>query len=260
MILAQLWRYPVKSMAGESLAVGTLRRGTLVGDRGWGVFDLASGRLMSAKRWPTLLAGRATYDDASGVTQVGLPDGSVGVAGEAALDARLSTWLGRAVALRQPSPNIASTIEVDELDLGGDPALPVRATTSFTTEVGQFFDSRSGLHATTMATADLLARGHGASAADLRRYRANLVLDGSEALAELAWVGLDLVIAGVPLHVRKRTERCVLVTRAQRGLPEDRPLLRYLATEHAACVGVYLDAPAVGCLTVGDLVSLAVAS
>jgi uncharacterized protein len=57
--VAQLWRHPVKSMQGERLdAVAVDRRG-VIGDRAWGVRDIASGTLLSAKRDPRLLLAAA---------------------------------------------------------------------------------------------------------------------------------------------------------------------------------------------------------
>lgn len=248
MIVAELWRYPVKSMAGEAITHGELRAGVLVGDRAWGVVDVERGTLLSAKRWPQLLRARASHDDARGATTVWLPDGhGQGEAGEPALDAALTAWLGHAVALRRPTPEVRARIEMDELDLalgGGDDVreLVVRGTTSFETQPGSFFDSRSPLHLVTRATLAQLAREHGASAGAAARYRANLILDGGAAFDELAWVGQVVRVGALPLWIRKRTERCVLITRAQPGLDEDRPLLRHVARAHAACVGVYAHA------------------
>ena len=44
-----LWRYPVKSMAGESVQAVELNAGGVAGDRQWGVRDLDTDRLASAK-------------------------------------------------------------------------------------------------------------------------------------------------------------------------------------------------------------------
>jgi uncharacterized protein YcbX len=39
--VAELWRYPVSSMAGEQLAVARVEAGGIAGDRIWGVLDEA---------------------------------------------------------------------------------------------------------------------------------------------------------------------------------------------------------------------------
>src|SRR5690242_1568777 len=60
--VAELWRYPVKSMLGErrnQLSITT--RGAL-GDRAWALREIATGRIVSAKRFPQLLALGARYE------------------------------------------------------------------------------------------------------------------------------------------------------------------------------------------------------
>lgn len=59
MNVSAIWRYPVKSMAGERLAVAQLTPAGLVGDRVVQVYD-AGGRIVTARRYPRLLRLRAT--------------------------------------------------------------------------------------------------------------------------------------------------------------------------------------------------------
>lgn len=54
-----IWRYPVKSMAGERLSAVELTSAGLVGDRVVQVYD-AHGRIVTARRFPRLLRLRAT--------------------------------------------------------------------------------------------------------------------------------------------------------------------------------------------------------
>jgi uncharacterized protein YcbX len=60
MYLAEIWRYPVKSMAGERLAVANLGRDGVEGDRLVQVHDAAGGRILTARRFPRLLGHHAT--------------------------------------------------------------------------------------------------------------------------------------------------------------------------------------------------------
>lgn len=59
MHVAALWRYPVKSMAGERLAAAELTAVGLPGDRVVQVYD-RRGRMVTARRFPRLLRLRAT--------------------------------------------------------------------------------------------------------------------------------------------------------------------------------------------------------
>jgi MOSC domain-containing protein len=60
--VAELWRYPVKSMRSGTVAELLVTDRGSVGDRAWALRDPSNGRVASAKRFPRLLEFRATYD------------------------------------------------------------------------------------------------------------------------------------------------------------------------------------------------------
>lgn len=62
MWIAELWRYPVKSMAGERLQVADIRETGIVGDRVVQVVNDA-GRIVSSRTKPKLLGYHATLGD-----------------------------------------------------------------------------------------------------------------------------------------------------------------------------------------------------
>lgn len=70
MWVQEIWRYPVKSMAGESLRAADLTEAGVVGDRTMQVCN-AAGRIMTARTRPLLLRHRATL----GTDNVILVDG-----------------------------------------------------------------------------------------------------------------------------------------------------------------------------------------
>ena len=117
--VAELWRYPVKSMQGEQVTAADVTAAGLDGDRQWGLLDRATGLTLTARRVPELLFGRAALT-ADGDVRVELPDGTV-----AADDAALSDWLGRDVTLRRAGADVAGTFEIaldaeDEAGVGVD--------------------------------------------------------------------------------------------------------------------------------------------
>ena len=59
MKLAEIWRYPVKSMAGERLAAAELRENDIDGDRVIQVWDERN-RILTARTHPRLLAHQGT--------------------------------------------------------------------------------------------------------------------------------------------------------------------------------------------------------
>ena len=78
-----LWRYPVKSMAGERLESAALSWRGIPGDRGWAVFDEARGGVTGAKRIPPLRTCTARYarepvaGEASPPAEIRLPERQV---------------------------------------------------------------------------------------------------------------------------------------------------------------------------------------
>jgi len=77
--VGELWRYPVKSMAGERLRVAEVGPGGIAGDRVLQVVD-GRGVVVSARTHPRLLALAATTDDAGCVRVDGAPWSSPEVA------------------------------------------------------------------------------------------------------------------------------------------------------------------------------------
>jgi uncharacterized protein len=72
MRIGEIWRYPVKSMAGERLEQAELRREGIPGDRTLYVVD-AHGRILTARNHPGLLALHATIDAEGEVLVEGVP-------------------------------------------------------------------------------------------------------------------------------------------------------------------------------------------
>jgi MOSC domain-containing protein len=220
-----LHRYPVKSLAGESLRrVGVEERG-VVGDRLWAVLD-HDGRLGSGKssrrfrRMDGLLRLTATLDGE--VPVVGFPDGRRLAADGLAATEAMSAYVGRPVSLGRER-------DVPHHDEG-----PVHLVT--TSSLAAACDALGG---------DVPAA----------RMRPNLVLDtGPEAaLLEDAWAGRRLAIGGeVVLDVRDRMARCVMVGLGQVDLPREPRLLGTLAALNETCLGVVLDVVVGGTVSVGD--------
>ncbi|BBY81742.1 hypothetical protein MPUL_29000 [Mycolicibacterium pulveris] len=111
--VAQLWRYPVKSLGGgpvEHFDIGA--RGVL-GDRLWAVRDVARDVTASARRIPTLLTATARYVDPVPAdagpgnvpdVEITFPDGTVLTSGDGDVHAKLSELAGREVRLTALPP------------------------------------------------------------------------------------------------------------------------------------------------------------
>src|SRR5215472_8687575 len=87
-----LWRHAVKSLPGERLESARFEDDGLAGDRRWGIRDLRTGRILTARRRPQLLGAAASYD--SELPVITLPDGCTAVGPGPGTDGLLSRWLG----------------------------------------------------------------------------------------------------------------------------------------------------------------------
>jgi uncharacterized protein len=105
----EIWRYPVKSMAGEKLGSCALGPAGIPGDRGWALRDRAAGEIRGAKYLPALMQCSAAYreppvDERVPHVDITLPDGSRTASDAPDVDARLSALLGREVSLHPLRP------------------------------------------------------------------------------------------------------------------------------------------------------------
>lgn len=231
--VAALWRYPVKSLQGEAVEACEVGPYGLVGDRAFGLRDLGTGLVLTARRVPELLYARARWAD--GDVEITLPDGSV-----SAGDDDLSAWLGRRVTLERAGELSVGTYEIEREDTGH--------WARWQGPAGVFHDS-------TRTRVSIIAA---ASLGDweARRFRANVLLDGPPADGEVAYGGRALRVGTAVLDVVKRIDRCVVVTRPQPGIEADREVLRAVARERGAMLGVGAMVRDEGAMAVGDVVEV----
>jgi MOSC domain-containing protein len=103
-VVQQIWRHPVKSMAGERLDECTVGRLGIPGDRGWALRDETNGEITNGKRIPLLMQCAASYREEPGEenippVEITFPDGTRAGSNEPNVNARLSEVLGKDVTL-----------------------------------------------------------------------------------------------------------------------------------------------------------------
>jgi uncharacterized protein YcbX len=233
MRVAEIWRFPVKSMGGETLLDAEVTDLGVVGDRGWSVYDVETGNTLTARRSPDLLFASARVVD--GEVVVTIPDGSEVGEGD---DSALSAWLGRDVELRAAGDH--------NLDVGGTYEVPLDVANdadwvSWQGPGGAFHDSpRSRVSLVSETT---LRRW------DRRRFRTNVIADGA---GEDGLVGAAITIGEVRLDVVKQIDRCVMVTRPQPDLGRDLNVLKVINAERATFLAVGCLVTAPGSIALGD--------
>jgi uncharacterized protein YcbX len=231
--VAELWRYPVKSLQGERLDEVIVTADGLEGDRRFAIFDLRTGFGLTARRVPELLSASATLMP-DGSPRITLPDGSTVSEGAA-----LSEWLGRPVALRTSSEAEVIRHYEDVVDFEREPSSRWR---SFEGASGPFHDSPRA-RVSLVSTATI-------GAWDRRRFRPNVLLHGD---GEDRLVGSTVTVGNAAIAVVHEIQRCVMVTRPQPdGIVRDLDVLRTIAHTRGArlAVGALVRRP--GIVRVGD--------
>jgi uncharacterized protein len=229
--VAELWRYPVKSLQGERLGEAAIDALGIAGDRRWALFDRDTGLGLTARRVPELLFGSARLRDDGGV-EVVLPDGTV------TTDERvISGWLGRDVELRtagEEAPTYESPVDEDE----PDPA-----------EWLQWEGAPGPFHDSPRIRLSLVSTGTLGSW-DRRRFRANVVLDGE---GEDGLRGQEAELGGVRLRIGIPIERCVMTTRPQPGgIARDTSVLKTIHRERDGLLAVRAAVLRPGTVRTGD--------
>jgi uncharacterized protein len=221
MRIDQLWRYPVKSVGGESLTSATAGPLGVEGDRLVAVLDERD-EVTWAGAVPPLMTVRAVTV-AAGVAELILPDGARFRSDAPDADSRLSAAVRAKVRL-----------------VGHRPDRPDAA-----------------LHVVTTTSLRSLSRALPDSAIDATRFRPNLVLDGvadelGTGYPEHGWIGRRMAIGALRLRFTETCDRCAATTKETPTVPHDRAVLRWLAREVGNAFGVYAAVEAPGHVRVGD--------
>jgi uncharacterized protein len=225
--VAGLWRYPVKSMAAEKLDGVEVSWHGLAGDRRWAF--IRDGQVRSGFPWltirerPELARYRPRFAEPdrpnASLTLVRTPSGGELDVADPALAAELGPG-----------------VHVIKQDRGVFDTMPLSLLTT------QTLAGLGRLVGTDLAAA---------------RFRPNLLVEASEGdFPEDAWVGRVLRIGGLRMRVDQRDKRCVMVTIDPVTLRRDPAILRAIARERDARLGVYGSTVEPGTVAVGDPVEL----
>jgi uncharacterized protein len=233
--ISAIFRYPVKSMAGESLDAAKLSWHGIAGDRRFAFRRLTEKGgfpWLTASKLPQLLLYKPFGLDSNTAellpTHVRTPDGK--------------EYELRSDKLRQEiSSRYGSDVELMNLNHG-------------------IFDEAC-ISVISLATVHCVQRESGRDI-DLRRFRPNVVIDtgSTEPFAEDRWVGRTLLFgegnSGAALRITTRDERCVMVNFDPDTAERDSAVMKTVVRMNQNCAGVYGTVVAAGELRVGLPVGL----
>jgi uncharacterized protein YcbX len=280
--IKEIWRYPVKGMAGEALESCALTEKGLSGDRIWALRDTARKEIQSCKFRPELLLcsarvrGEPSTDPVSNV-DVMFPDGlELGSEG-AEIHDKLSTLVGHPSTLEALRPE--SDVDFYKRHKLDDHTWLEELKATFDREPGEPLPDFSQLppplidyvsfpgtfflvtpiHVVTTATLAYLKSRNSQADWDRRRFRPNILVEtdaGAEGLLEQEWVGKQIRIGDATIDCAGATPRCGATTRAQPQLEFDKTILRTVVRDADQNVGVYGMIAAGAPIRVGDPVSV----
>ncbi|MFL5779990.1 MAG: MOSC domain-containing protein [Thermoleophilaceae bacterium] len=223
--VAELWRYPVKSMAGERLEEAEVSWFGVAGDRRWAF--VREGVERSGFPWLTI---RERSD--------------------------MGSYQPRFADPSRPddSPTLVRTPAGEELDVV-DPALAADLGHGARV-IKQGRGVFDALPLSLIATGSVAAVGELVGRPlDPRRFRPNLLVE-AEAFAEDACVGRVLRVGAMRMRVDLLDPRCAVITVDPATSERDPAVLRAVAQERDSCLGVYGTPVEPGRVAVGDPVTV----
>jgi uncharacterized protein YcbX len=283
--LQSVWRYPAKSMRGDSFSSVAVDEGGVIGDRAWAVRDEVRGGIRGAKKIGGLMRLHARYVDEPRPgappppIEVTAPDGQRVRSDDDDVHERLTGFLDHAVTLwplrpkedldhyRRGAPDTDDIGAEMRAIFGRDAdeplptfeGIPLDVLVEYESPPGSYFDAFP-IHIVTDRSLATLARLTPGSDFDVRRFRPNVVVAVDEAVEddfpEQGWLGRKLDLGGVELEVTASCPRCVMVTRDLAELPEDRQVLRTIVRHADQNIGVYANVMRPGRLQTGSAVSM----
>lgn len=281
--VSQLWRYPVKSMAGEQLSTVAIDSNGVAGDRGWAVREVEADVTRNAREMPKLLQFAAAYaespgfDNRSPAVTITTPDNAQVQSADADRDQHLSDILGRPVLLtplhpaddlawyaRAPMPEGVDPMKALRQIMGMEEDDPLpdfsglpQELQGFSTPPGTYFDCYP-IHIMTTSSLGTLASVGGGDDVDVRRFRPNVLIDtgDAEGLLEVDWTGKKLRLGEVVIEMRTTTVRCSVPAHAQRDFGSSRAVGRALIENTKQHLGSYCNVLEGGKVNVGDEVEL----
>jgi class 3 adenylate cyclase/uncharacterized protein YcbX len=268
--VAAIWRYPVKSMAGEEVSAAQVTAKGLLGDRVYAWVETASNRAAAVRTWATTLLNyhpRFVTEPEDGAPapalQIRLPSGELLSTADPGIERHFSALLGRNLTLMSTAP-AGLTVEAPAGTVGGAFRNATELPIGGGAPAGSFVDYGC-IHVIATSTIEHLQQAYPQGRFDVRRFRPNVVVQSQGApFVENSWVGRTLAIGDeVVLRITIPCPRCITMTLAQGDLPRDPRVLRTVAEHNMCelgefgtlpCAGVYADVVRSGRIRRGDAV------
>ena len=232
----QIWRFAVKSMAGEQLSSCFVGPRGIPGDRGWAVRDETTGKLATGSRHPLLMQCAARYREQptnGSIHHVDMrfPTGVVLGSDASDVNAQLTELLEKPVSLSSLQQDINAE---------------------------DYFDV-APIHVLTTSSLGEMSRVYPQGIWDVRRFRPNFFVETESSvkgLIEFEWIGKTLRVGEVEVQCDIPTERCAMAMNAQAEFARDEGILRSIKEAANLNLGIYAKVITTGEVRVGDVVEV----
>ena len=272
--ILNIYRYPVKSMMGETLSEADIGEAGIPGDRSWAVRDEKRGGIRGGKKIPQLMT--LTAQSGAAAPLITAPDGDSASVSCEGINAWLSDKLNHPVTLwpllpadqldhyRRGAPDTEDFEQELRAVFGRLPEEPLPDLTGFEellefeSPPGTYFDAYpiSIMSQQSLATMNQL---EGESRFDVRRFRPNLLVDIPDTehpFPEQAWVGKTLSIGNLTLKIEMTCPRCSMTTHGFDDLPRDTEIMRKLVDHSDGNLGVYASVERLGQISLEDHIAI----
>ena len=277
----ELWRYPVKSMAGELIQQADIEKLGLVADRCWAIRDEEKSETSSVRKLPTLLQCKATYDaeptkgqveDQVPQVTITLPDGTQFNSLDENKNSLLSHYLNKPVSL-WPLQSRRNWRFYRSKSMAGEQALKKQFNTKeslpdmssvswlkmlelsiFSTPLGRFYDAYP-LHILTSNSLQHLKNIEPKGDFISQRFRPNIFIASAEeknAFDEFNWTAGLLYIGDTIIKCESKTVRCSMPAQPQVGFGKDKKILRTLEKHTGRHLGINASVIKTGTIRIGD--------
>ena len=270
--VASIYRYPVKSMMGETLSEADIGEAGIPSDRGWAVRDEKRGGIRGGKKIPQLMTLAAKSGTAAPL--ITAADGNSASASYERINDWLSGKLNHPVTLwpllpadqpdhyRRGAPDTEDFEQELRAVFGRLPDEPLPDLAGFgellefESPPGTYFDAFP-ISIISQQSLNTMNQLEGESRFDVRRFRPNLLVDvpgSNHPFPEQAWVGKTLAIGNVTLKIDTTCPRCAMTTHGFDDLPQDPQIMRKLVANSEGNLGIYASVVKVGKVATGDSV------
>ena len=219
-----LWRYPVKSMAAQTLEEVETSWHGFKGDRRWAF--VRDGVARSGFPWLTIREKPEMRHFVPFFSDGANPDKSVTF---------VRTPGGEELEVVDPAlaAALGGGVRVIKQDIGVFDTMPLSLISSQTIEaIGAIVGSTL----------------------DPQRFRPNILVDATDGkpFAEDGWVGKILRMGGLRMRIDKRDGRCVMVNIDPRSVESNPEVLKAIVRERSSQLGVYGSTVEPGRIAIGD--------